>query len=647
MTSFTHEGGRPVLMLDNCRPELIADLGFDQPEQRAKAIAESAAGRVRDSETRINAFHTLNRPGALGVMLWSMMDPGLLDRVVAGLLGVEPTHYCIPKPGIEACEPGPCGACLQTRTTDPCASCGLHSRQGWLVAVAIGDERDDRIVGRIGRLWAARRLLKPFRAPNGVTYPAAWSRLDPDIQRLVRAGLPRGVELEDDDSVGVAPSIWDVEGEATPPAVIPGLAWMRSTTAFEAGPKWGKTTVLSDAISQILTTGQWLGQEAAAPATPVLWYSEMSIGTLRAWLERRCGDARPEVHACRVKGVGAMRTDAEALSPKLVVVDSLIELLAVIVGRDEGKASDVRWVGRTLRSIFGPDAAILLVQHTRKSDGVGRGSGDLHGLPDQIVSMADDKGHVAFLPPPRHRTGRILRYTGRWLEADRRIRFDDQTHGYQLLDDAVDAPAGDDKRTRDAATREAIVEFVGREPGSPTRAILTAVQGRNADIRRVLNEMIDSKEVIQKPGPRGAILRTLAETASRTPRASSTRMPEAKSANPRLKSTVSGVPHSNGGTRDAVAPDNPALEFSAPAEQSPSLPPRPPDAEPRALACEPPAGGDGVPVAGAAPAGHLAEAPPEALGKPPTALSSTDVAETVRAWGLPDPAVSGGRPESQ
>ena len=306
-----------------------------------------------------------------------------------------------------------CLACGRDTDTDPCEHCGLHSEQARLVRVTIGDEADERYRGRGGRLFAARTLLEPFRATDGVVYQAAWPNLDPDMQSLVREALPRDFEFELGGADGAASLIWEHEGKAVPPVVIPGLAWARSTTVFEAGPKWGKTSTLCDAIGQSLTNGRWVSQEVEAPAAPVLYYSEMSVNTLRAWLERRCGNARPEVYADRLKGVRGMRVDAQARTPKLIVVDSLIELLVVNGGgRDECKASDIRAVFVQLRSVFGPEPAILIVNHTRKSDGAGRGSGDVRAVADQIVQMADDEGHVAFNPPEKHRRGRILLYRG-------------------------------------------------------------------------------------------------------------------------------------------------------------------------------------------------------------------------------------------
>ena len=458
-----------------------------------------------------------------------------------------------------------CLACGRDTDTDPCEHCGLHSEQARLVRVTIGDEADERYRGRGGRLFAARTLLEPFRATDGVVYQAAWPNLDPDMQSLVREALPRDFEFELGGADGAASLIWEHEGKAVPPVVIPGLAWARSTTVFEAGPKWGKTSTLCDAIGQSLTNGRWVSQEVEAPAAPVLYYSEMSVNTLRAWLERRCGNARPEVYADRLKGVRGMRVDAQARTPKLIVVDSLIELLVVNGGgRDECKASDIRAVFVQLRSVFGPEPAILIVNHTRKSDGAGRGSGDVRAVADQIVQMADDEGHVAFNPPEKHRRGRILLYRGRWPEPDRFIKFDAGTHGYELLDNSVGTGPRDGGGD-DTATRDAIRTFLRDHPGAATRAIVAGVEGRNAEIQRVLADMVETKEVVRKSGRRGAQLHSLGE--ARSPNAS----------------TVSRASHSYTGTRDTVESNDSALTSSTPTEQQQSfLPPTPTHAELRA-----------------------------------------------------------------
>ena len=190
--------------------------------------------------------------------------------------------------------------------------------------------------------------------------------------------------------------VWDIEAQPDPRAVVPGLLYEGHQTVIEAGPKWGKTTMLIDAVASAYASGAWLGEACDEPG-PILWISEMAEPLIRAWLARRLPDGvRPDIYVSPICSLNKLAAAVEEIHPCAVIVDSFIAAFRAErpnSGKpDEWRAGDVREFFTRLRDIC---PTSLTTNHVRKSDGAGRDSGDLHAAVDLLIELRDEDSKTA------------------------------------------------------------------------------------------------------------------------------------------------------------------------------------------------------------------------------------------------------------
>ena len=303
--------------------------------------------------------------------------------------------------------------------------------------------------------------------------------------------------------------LWEYQPVPRPEPILPGLMWHRMHSLIEAGPKWGKTTLLADVLACVYARGEWLDETCGTPG-PILYMTEMDPGFLRAWIEGFLpDDCRPAIHVapiCKLSELGAAVKEVE---PCGVIVDSFIDAFTHDPGKasaDEWKASNVRAWHSRLKAVA---PASIMTQHTRKSDGAGRDSGDLHAAVDMIIRMKDEDGKAYYDEPPAAMRGRELHYKGRWSEPVRKVTFDPTTGYSPTTPPAPKQPLiahMPDGTTRVVPTRHAWLMNHLPEDGSPiSRDELRGRVGtRPQKIRLSLDALIDAGFVVQSgAGTRG------------------------------------------------------------------------------------------------------------------------------------------------
>ena len=208
--------------------------------------------------------------------------------------------------------------------------------------------------------------------------------------------------------------VWDIEAQPDPRAVVPGLLYEGHQTVIEAGPKWGKTTLLIDAVASAYASGEWLGEACDEPG-PILWISEMAEPLIRAWLARRLPEGvKPDIYVSPICSLNKLAAAVEEIHPSAVIVDSFIAAFRAErpnAGKpDEWRAGDVREFFTRLRDIC---PTSLTTNHVRKSDGAGRDSGDLHAAVDLIIELRDEDSKRHYTAPELNDRRRTLHYAGR------------------------------------------------------------------------------------------------------------------------------------------------------------------------------------------------------------------------------------------
>ena len=210
--------------------------------------------------------------------------------------------------------------------------------------------------------------------------------------------------------------VWDIEAQPDPRAVVPGLLYEGYQTVIEAGPKWGKTTLIVDAVAAAYAAGEWLGESCDEPG-PILWISEMAEPLIRAWLARRLPEGvEPNIYVSPICSLTELASAVEEIHPCAVIVDSFIAAFRAErpnAGKpDEWRAGDVREFFTRLRDIC---PTSLVTNHVRKSDGAGRDSGDLHAAVDLLIELRDENSNRHYSAPELGDRRRTLHYAGRIL----------------------------------------------------------------------------------------------------------------------------------------------------------------------------------------------------------------------------------------
>ena len=313
-------------------------------------------------------------------------------------------------------------------------------------------------------------------------------------------------------------SIWSYTAEATPLALIPGLAWRGRVSKISAAAKLGKTSLITCGIAAWQAGREFLG-EPTGPKGRVLYVSETGIETLRAWLELYGCPVGAPIDVGGAASVDTIAASARKHKPDLVVVDSITDLCAATEASGSmWNAGDVRKLLQPLREL---GCAVILVHHVRKSDGAARDSGDFEAAPDMNVMFDPGMPFGGDTPAPGPRR---LRYSGRWAEPNRSLAFDEAA-GYSL--DGSKSPGcggggvGGDRTPpvvpAPTLLDETVTGYLMQHPKSSGRKIKEAIGCQSRDLRPSLARLSAAGRITSEDGARNAKLWSAATSVSTGP----------------------------------------------------------------------------------------------------------------------------------
>ena len=297
--------------------------------------------------------------------------------------------------------------------------------------------------------------------------------------------------------------VWDIEAQPDPRAVVPGLLYEGYQTVIEAGPKWGKTTMIVDAVAAAYASSEWLGESCDEPG-PILWISEMAEPLIRAWLARRLPEGvKPNIYVSPICSLTELAAAVEEIHPCALIVDSFIAAFRAERSNsgkpDEWRAGDVREFFTRLREIC---PTSLTTNHVRKSDGAGRDSGDLHAAVDLLIELRDEDSNRHYIAPELSDRRRTLHYAGRILHGRVTHCLMGADFGFTVVDGGNTSggggggsdpfTAGEPVNPLDAK----ITGYLMRHPeGVSQNAVLKAVRGTR------VNGLVARLKVVGRLGP--------------------------------------------------------------------------------------------------------------------------------------------------
>lgn len=227
-------------------------------------------------------------------------------------------------------------------------------------------------------------------------------------------------------------------------ATDPNRAWLwkgylapAEVTLFSALWKAGKTTLLAHLLRALESDGQFLGMDVRP--SRVLYITEEAEAR---WAERRDRLGLKDHLEFLIRPfqgkpskiqwedfLGYSKTLIDSRGYGLIVMDTIVNLWPV---KDENDASSVQSSLMPLHSVIG-QSALLLVHHTRKSDGfdatASRGSGALTSFVDTILEFR------RMTPGDRHCKKRVLAGYGRHDETIPEVVIELTDNGYTVCGD--------------------------------------------------------------------------------------------------------------------------------------------------------------------------------------------------------------------
>lgn len=266
----------------------------------------------------------------------------------------------------------------------------------------------------------------------------------------------------------------DPEVAKPPQSVVPYLAWQERVTLLAAREKGGKSTLASAAVSAASAGKEFLG-EMTEPQT-VLWISlEEHISEIsRRFIDFGADPGRIIVANAFLDPYKDIPEICKDVSPSIIVWDTLgafadaVALRPIEPGDSAQWTRIVRWI-TTMSRAHG--ASSIILHHARKSDGRYRDSTAIGANVDVILEMFGEKNDP-----------RTLKGIGRWMIPETRV----------VMREGAFFLVGED------SLKKEIVAFVKRHPGCSWRDLRSGVQGRDSDVKKARDELLEEKKLLNK-----------------------------------------------------------------------------------------------------------------------------------------------------
>lgn len=270
-----------------------------------------------------------------------------------------------------------------------------------------------------------------------------------------------------------------------PETVVPRLAWRGRVTLLAAREKDGKSTVAGAAAAAVTRGAPFLDGKALRGPVVIAGLEEHPSEIARRLVD--FGADPNIVHIATHKlsdPVMELETAVERIRPVLVIVDTLS---AIAEGKlDDGSAKAWQPLMAALTRIARDfDCAVLIIHHSRKSDGHYRDSTAIGANVDCIIEMHPDE---------RDANARHLKARSRFPVADCAIRYNGS--GYELAEKETEPGL---------ALRSAIVRYVNEHPGCTLGELRKGVHvGSYQAKQEMMADLVAEGVLREEKGPRGA-----------------------------------------------------------------------------------------------------------------------------------------------
>lgn len=262
-----------------------------------------------------------------------------------------------------------------------------------------------------------------------------------------------------------------------PQTLIPKLVLEGRITLLAAREKAGKSTLLAQAVASFSSGREFLG-EACGPGK-VLWYAiDEAVSDAVRRLHSNGSDLDSVFVHDECPTADGLRDHIAEYAPRLVVVDTLTELLTGRLSNDRDAMEMNGVLNPFTRVLRGTNTAAVFVHHSTKDGRDYRGSGQLGAKVDIIALLKIPSAGIDHEEDPdvdaQLETRRTLAVRGRGLNGSDRLNFNGTC--YVLGEGSQALP-------------ERVLRAV-REGHSSTNKIVAAVGARKQSVSDAINAMV-------------------------------------------------------------------------------------------------------------------------------------------------------------
>ena len=270
-----------------------------------------------------------------------------------------------------------------------------------------------------------------------------------------------------------------------PETVVPRLAWRGRVTLLAAREKDGKSTVAGAAAAAV-TRGATFLDGVALWGVVVLAGLEEHTSEIAKRLVVFGADPSMLHIATRIEfsPLPELNEAVERTRPVLVIVDTLS---AIAEGKlEDGSAKAWQPLMAALTRLARDfDCAVIIVHHSRKSDGTYRDSTAIGAAVDCIIEMRSDE---------RDQNARHLKARARFTVPDCTIRYNGSS--YEMVETVEP----------EEAIRNAIKRYVKEHPGCSLSELRKGVVGSNTETATIATALVSEGALREESGPRNARL---------------------------------------------------------------------------------------------------------------------------------------------
>lgn len=282
-----------------------------------------------------------------------------------------------------------------------------------------------------------------------------------------------------------------------PEAVVPYFGFRGRLVLLAGGDKSGKSSVMSAAVSRLSKAAPFLGAPTRGNRAVWLGLEEATADAVRRFVRTGTCPENVQVVGSRHPPNLLEHVDGllETWPADLVVLDSLSEYARVVLGMSPGDGDNAQW-GAVIRPLAElarrRNVAVVVIHHTRKSDGSYRGPTELAAAADCLLELRGPSNGEN--PTTRHVSGR-----GRWAV---------EPFSFSLDDDGDYRLGSGGELSLDAV----VLLFIQDNPGSSQRKIRQSVTGRAQTVDAAVNRLVQRGAIQDRPNSRGSAFYVTATT---------------------------------------------------------------------------------------------------------------------------------------